>query len=196
MFNKFAVLLFVLVGFSVNADVVKWVDKQGKVHYSNKVPKKYKKSSKRIKFVEYKKTIKTEDTFVAVAWDDIDWSTGEKKSDSTLKEKVIKKSRQRKAKKMSITELRAACDIAREKRLAPARAEAIEECITKNKRQTSDVTAYCERFNRTFGDESYGVSNWRPYRSNSYRIIRKQRLFHNIPECRRLYKAEDKRKGE
>lgn len=194
MFLKLTVLFLFTFSFSLNADVVKWVDNQGKTHYSNKAPKKHKKSSKKITFVKYKKPEKLEVVLVPA----VDWSKDFTQINTTFQTETDnnqkpKKSRQRKqkVKEPTITELRAQCDIAREKRLAPARAEAIEACIEKNQRQTKNVAAYCERFNRTFGEEQYGS-----FYSNlhgRYRVTRSQRLFHNIPECRRLYRAEDKR---
>lgn len=190
MFPAFLVsLLTVFFSFNLNADVVKWVDSEGKTHYSNKAPKNNKKSSQNIKFTEYKKSAKVEDAPA------VDWSKDFPELETSNKGLNRNKSKYRnpiKKKEPSIAELRAQCDIAREKRLAPARAEAIEECIAKNQRQTKNVVAYCERFNRTFGDEQQGtVFSHGLYRG--YITTRSQRLFHNIPECRRLYKAEDKR---
>jgi len=197
MFRKLAVLFLIVFSFSLSADVVKWVDNEGNTHYSNKAPKQHKKTSKKIKFVKYKKPEKIDVELVPA----VDWSkdftqiktTYKLDSTETSDNQKPKKSRQRKQriKEPTITELRAQCDIAREKRLAPARAEAIEECIEKNERQTKNVVAYCERFNRTFGEEQQGLSysHWH----GRYRITRSQRLFHNIPECRRLYRAEDKK---
>ena len=192
MLIKLTVIFLFVFALNAYADVVKWVDSAGNTHYSNKAPKKHKKSSKKIKFVTYKKPEKVEVVVVPA----VDWSkdfTQINTHNQSEKSKKLKqnKSRQRKPKQATITELRAQCDIAREKRLAPARAEAIEACIEKNQRQTKNVAAYCERFNRTFGDEQHGrfYSRWH----GRYRVIRNQRLFHNIPECRRLYRAEDKR---
>lgn len=207
MCRQFAVFFLFVFSVSVNADVVKWIDSEGNTHYSNKAPKQHKKGAKKIEFVTYKKPEKTEVVVVPVSFSELDWKSKAKESDGRIKQenrKTHKKNRQRNAKlkKLSITELRAQCDIAREKRLAPARAEAIEACIEKNERQTKNVVAYCERFNRTFGDETVGgFSYYYPhilgyggyYNYRKDTTIRSPRLFHNIPECRALYRAEDKR---
>ena len=199
MFSKITVVIFLTFSFSVNADVVKWVDSQGKTHYSNKAPKQHKNAAQKINFTQYKKPQKI-DVVVVPA---VDWSKDFTQTETSYQTEVSKsnykpqKSRQRKprkVKKLTITELRAQCDIAREKRLAPARAEAIEDCIEKNERQTKNVAAYCERFNRTFGDQQHGGFYVNAHRSYPYVVGgSRQRLFHNIPECRRLYRAEDKR---
>ncbi|MEH6457504.1 MAG: DUF4124 domain-containing protein [Cocleimonas sp.] len=193
MFNKLTAVFLLLFSFSLNADVVKWVDSEGKTHYSNKAPKKNKKYSQKIKFTQYKKPEKIEVNIVPA----VDWSKDFTQIDNSYQSETQAKSRQpklRKKKEPTIVELRAQCDIAREKRLAPARAEAVEECIEKNERQTKNVVAFCERFNRTFGDEQHGgvsVHYGGVYRNTSGSS--RQRLFHNILECRRLYRAEDKR---
>ena len=190
MFRELAIAFLLLFSFSLNADVVKWVDSEGKTHYSNKVPKKNKKSSKKIKFTQYQKPEKIEVVIVPA----VDWSKDFTQIDNTYQSETRTKSRQRKKKEPTIAELRAQCDIAREERLAPARAEAIEECIKKNESQTKNVVAYCERFNRTFGDEEHGGVYFHSRgRFRNFVGTGKQRLFHNIPECLRLYRAEDKR---
>lgn len=189
MLIKLTVLFLILFSFSLNADVVKWVDSEGKTHYSNKAPKKNKKSSKQIKFSDYQKNEKDEELPA------VDWSKDFPELEPSYQKPKQSKSRQRKKvkqKEPTISELRAQCDIAREIRLAPARAEAIEECIEKRERHTKNVVAYCERFNRTFGDEQQGGVSFQG-RYRRYTSTRSQRLFHSIPECRRLYKAEDKR---
>ncbi len=190
MFIKLAIAFLLLFSFSLNADVVKWVDSEGKTHYSNKAPKKNKKSSQKIKFTQYQKPEKIEVVIVPA----VDWSKDFTQIDNTYQSETRTKSRQRKKKEPTIAELRAQCDIAREVRLAPARAEAIEECIEKNESQTKNVVAYCERFNRTFGDEEHGGVYFHSRgRFRNFVGTGKQRLFHNIPECLRLYRAEDKR---
>ncbi len=190
MFIKLAIAFLLLFSFSLNADVVKWVDSEGKTHYSNKAPKKNKKSSQKIKFTQYQKPEKIEVVIVPA----VDWSKDFTQIDNTYQSETHSKSRQRKKKEPTIVELRAQCDIAREERLAPARAEAIEECIEKNESQTKNVVAYCERFNRTFGDEEHGGVYFHSRgRFRNFVGTGKQRLFHNIPECLRLYRAEDKR---
>ena len=190
MFRKLAIAFLLLFSFSLNADVVKWVDSEGKTHYSNKAPKKNKKSSQKIKFTQYQKPEKIEVVIVPA----VDWSKDFTQIDNTYQSETRTKSRQRKKKELTIAELRAQCDIAREERLAPARAEAIEECIEKNESQTKNVVAYCERFNRTFGDEEHGGVYFHSRgRFRNFVGTGKQRLFHNIPECLRLYRAEDKR---
>ena len=190
MFRKLAIAFLLLFSFSLNADVVKWVDSEGKTHYSNKAPKKNKKSSQKIKFTQYQKPEKIEVVIVPA----VDWSKDFTQIDNTYQSETRTKSRQRKKKEPTIAELRAQCDIAREERLAPARAEAIEECIEKNESQTKNVVAYCERFNRTFGDEEHGGVYFHSRgRFRNFVGTGKQRLFHNIPECLRLYRAEDKR---
>lgn len=193
MYRLCALFTFLVFSISLNADVVKWVDSEGKTHYSTKVPKQHKKSAQKIKFTQYKKPAKSEIVHVAA----VDWSKDFMQVGNSVQLITPKKNRQRKPRKLkqaTITELRAQCDIAREKRLAPARAEAIEECIEKNQRQTKNVVAYCKRFNRTFGDEQHGGFYVNAHRTYPYIVgSRRPRLFHNIPECRRLYRAEDKR---
>ncbi|MGK0271717.1 MAG: hypothetical protein ACI88H_002383 [Cocleimonas sp.] len=195
MFAKLIVVFLLLFSFSINADVIKWVDSEGKTHYSNKAPKINRNTSQKIKFGKYKKSEQNEEAIAPV----IDRNEDVTKSDILYQPEVSKKKRKRKTRKVkkpSIIELRAQCDIAREKRLAPGLADAIKACIKKNESQTKKVIAYCERFNRTFGDELVGGFYRNPHRHGRYPYIaggRSQRLFHNIPECLRLYRAEDKR---
>lgn len=197
MFRQVLIVFMFVFSVSLNADVVKWVDSEGKTHYSNKAPKQHNKSAQKIKFTQYKKPEKIE----VVAVPAVDWSKDFMQVENSYQAKPFKKApkksrnhRQGKQKEPTIAELRAQCDIAREERLAPARAEAIEACIEKNEEKTKNVAAYCERFNRTFGDEQVGgfhVSSYGNYRRTVG--TRRVRLFHNIPECKRLYRAEDKR---
>lgn len=172
MFIKLVVLLFLLVSFNLNADVYKWVDKNGQVHYSNKASKKGKKSAKKIKFKKYKKPDKSTEIAPPVPEDWSDYST----------EAPIKKiKRKPKIKEPTIEELKVRCELAREKRLAPVREEEIEKCVEKNKDHMKRPREYCERYYRYFGNAEISPRG------------RTLRLFHNIPECRRLYRAEDKR---
>jgi len=60
------------------------------------------------------------------------------------------------------------CQKQREENIAPLREQAIEDCVTKQRRDQE----YCERFNRTFG-------NARP-RGNGSMI---PRLFGDLPVC-------------
>lgn len=61
-------------------------------------------------------------------------------------------------------ELDAACEAAREAKLAPLRAQHIEECVAKEQRQDR---AACERFYADYGNRS---GNQAP-------------LFYDLPEC-------------
>jgi len=169
MLIKLMVSFLLMFSFVVYADIVKWVDENGQTHYSNKAPKESKKSSKKIKFETYKKPSKsTEITAVIV----------DKNPEIKPAKKILL--RPVKTKKPTISELKVQCELAREERLAPVREEEIEECIDKNESRIKRPREYCERYHRYFGNGEIG------------RYGRTLRLFHNIPECRRLYRAEDR----
>jgi hypothetical protein len=72
-------------------------------------------------------------------------------------------------------ELIEACEKQREENIAPLREQAIEDCVTKQRR----TREYCENFNRTFG-------NARP-RGNGTMI---PRMFWNLPVCEKSFAAE------
>ena len=67
------------------------------------------------------------------------------------------------------------CQKQREENIAPLREQAIEDCVTKQRR----TREYCENFNRTFG-------NARP-RGNGTMI---PRMFWNLPVCEKSFAAE------
>jgi hypothetical protein len=70
--------------------------------------------------------------------------------------------------KMSIIDLDARCDEARERMIAPLREAEIETC----KQDKREDPAFCEQFNADFGDGGRTVSGWvRP------------RLFGDLPQC-------------
>jgi hypothetical protein len=72
-------------------------------------------------------------------------------------------------------ELMEACQKQREENVAPLREQAIEDCVTKQRKDRE----YCERFNRTFG-------NARP-RGNGTMI---PGMFWNLPVCETAVAAE------
>ncbi len=71
-------------------------------------------------------------------------------------------------------ELDAACEVARQKKLTPMRAEYVEECVEKKQRRDREA---CERFYADYGDSS--ANNLVP-------------LFYDLPEC---VKAHEYRKS-
>jgi hypothetical protein len=72
-------------------------------------------------------------------------------------------------------ELIEACEKQREENIAPLREQAIEDCVTKRRRDRE----YCESYNRTFG-------NARP-RGNGTMI---PRMFWNLPVCEKYFAAQ------
>jgi len=75
------------------------------------------------------------------------------------------------------------CEDARQKKLAPLRNEAINKCISKDKKST-DAKQKCERFYADFGAAVR-------YKSGGH----KERMFNDLPECLKLYAAEQKNKS-
>ena len=73
------------------------------------------------------------------------------------------------------SELMDECQMQREENIAPLREQAIEDCVTKQRRDRE----YCERFNRTFG-------NARP-RGNGTMI---PGLFWDLPVCQKADAAD------
>jgi hypothetical protein len=78
-----------------------------------------------------------------------------------------------------LEQLKRQCEEAREQQIAPLRKQAIDECIAKGVKSTSE----CENFYADYGNA--GTT-----KSGGFR----QRMFHNIPECQAYYDAEEKLK--
>lgn len=75
------------------------------------------------------------------------------------------------AQQPSLDELERRCEEAREKKIAPLREQAIEECIASNPRRR-DAESFCRRFYGDFGQGGATASGGtRP------------RMFHDLPEC-------------
>jgi hypothetical protein len=73
------------------------------------------------------------------------------------------------------SELMVECQKQREENIAPLREQAIEDCVTKQRRDRE----YCERFNRTFG-------NARP-RAGGGMI---PGMFWELPDCQNAFAAQ------
>ena len=82
------------------------------------------------------------------------------------------------AQEPSLQELQQRCEQAREKKIAPLRQAAIEECLTSNPRRRN-VDEYCERFYSDFGQGG---------RTESGHF--RQPMFHDLPECQEFHEAE------
>ncbi|PLX57335.1 MAG: hypothetical protein C0629_02950 [Chromatiales bacterium] len=78
----------------------------------------------------------------------------------------------------SLSALKQRCEAAREAKIAPLRAAAIDECVTKQKKDR----ASCERFYRDYGNGGRTAAG-----------AAKQRMFNDLPECLELYEAEKNR---
>jgi len=78
----------------------------------------------------------------------------------------------------SLTSLKKRCEAAREAKIAPLRAAAIEECVNKEKKDR----ASCERFYSDYGNGGRTAGG-----------AAKQRMFNELPECLELYEAEKNR---
>ena len=78
----------------------------------------------------------------------------------------------------SLQELEQRCKQAREKKIAPLRQDAIEECLASNPRRRN-ADEYCERFYSDFG---LGGRT----QSGHFR----QPMFHDLPECVEYREAE------
>lgn len=72
-------------------------------------------------------------------------------------------------------ELDKACEVAREKRLAPLRQRYIEECVEQQKQDR----AYCERFYSDYGAQS---GNRAP-------------MFYDLPECVTAFEYRNSQRG-
>ncbi len=78
----------------------------------------------------------------------------------------------------SIETLRQRCEAAREAKIAPLRAAAIEDCVNNEKKDP----AYCERFYADFGAGGRTAAG-----------AARERMFNDLPECLELYEAEKTR---
>ena len=87
----------------------------------------------------------------------------------------------------SLEELQQRCEEAREKKLAPLREKAIEECIQqrKNNRGSSDPREECEQFYSDFGQ---GMAT----KEAGF----KQPMFSDLPECVQFREAEQKQQEQ
>ena len=81
------------------------------------------------------------------------------------------------ASETSIDTLRQRCEAAREAKIAPLRAAAIDDCVNKEKKDR----AYCERFYADYGNGGRTAGG-----------ATRQRMFNDLPECLELYEAERK----
>ena len=76
---------------------------------------------------------------------------------------------------VSVEELNRRCEAAREKRIAPLRQQAIEECVAKGQKSREE----CTRFYADYGEGGRtGTGTYRP------------RMFSDLPECQTADKAE------
>jgi len=75
------------------------------------------------------------------------------------------------------------CEDARQQKLTPLRNEAISKCVSNDKKST-DAKQKCERFYADFGAAVR-------YKSGGH----KERMFNDLPECLKLYAAEQKNKS-
>ncbi len=82
------------------------------------------------------------------------------------------------ASKTDLNKLELRCEEAREKKIAPLRKAAIEECVAKD-RNPRDAREKCEKF---YIDYGAGVR----YKSGGH----KERMFNDLPECLEFYEAE------
>ena len=85
--------------------------------------------------------------------------------------------------KAELKKLENQCAEAREKKIAPLREKAIEECAKKD-RATRDVRERCERHYVDYGQAVR-------YKSGDG----KERMFNHLPECLEFYEAERKHKA-
>ncbi len=171
MFIKMIILLILIFNFNLYADIVKWVDKNGQVHYSNKAPKKLKKSAKKIKFVTYKKPDKNTEVSPPTPLDRSIYSTEVPKRQIKRKPKV---------KKPTLAELKVDCEMARQRAIAPIQQKIIEECVETN-RMTKRPRDYCEGLHSNLGDQ-VPSNHW----------IRRK-TFLELPECIKVFEAEKKK---
>lgn len=82
----------------------------------------------------------------------------------------------------SLEDLRARCEDARERRIAPLRAAAIEDCATR--RRSTLTRADCERLYADFGQGGATVTD-----------ARRPPMFNDLPECLEYFEAQDARRS-
>ena len=84
----------------------------------------------------------------------------------------------------NLKELGLRCEEAREKKIAPLRKAAIEECVAKD-RSPKDAREKCEKF---YVDYGAGAR----YKTGGH----KERMFNDLPECLEFYEAEKESKKD
>ena len=153
-------------------DVFKWTDETGVVHYGESVPAGV-KNYERVNIAPSPAAPTPRRPQVA---DRPEVS----ESDSTLPTPTVPTSAaaNEPVSAMSLKELDRICEDARERKIAPLRAAAIEECQMTSQR---DDPEYCGRFYATFG-EAVRLSNG----------ATRPRMFNELPEC---VQAEQERRN-
>ncbi len=88
------------------------------------------------------------------------------------------------ASKAELQKLEKRCEDARQKKIAPLRKQAVDECAKKD-RATRDAREKCERFYVDYGEAVH-------YKYGGH----KERMFNDLPVCLEFYEAERKYKAK
>lgn len=172
-------LLFLSFSLALFAAIYKWVDEEGNVHYGDCPPAECEPEQ-----IETTPGPSTEE--LQRSRERAEQLIQEQKRREEAKKLEIEQKTDRPKETdeskmkppLSVEELDKRCEEAIEKKIAPLRKAAIEECVANKRLRLKSPREDCERLYKDYGAGGPGAhGRWRP------------RMFHNIPECIEADKA-------
>ncbi len=154
-----------VIASGVEAEIYKWVDKEGNTYFSDESSEQYKSEE-----LQIEPGPSEEEVFKA-----------QQRAEQSLKDsneleeplKITPKAEDEPEQNQPLTleELDKRCEKAIEERLAPLRDAVIKECIADENRRLPNPQEDCKNFYKDFGHSTFVNGHSRP------------RMFHNLPEC-------------
>lgn len=182
---RLIVVIFILsIAVTMGAEIYKWIDSDGDIHYSDSPPNEQK--SEKLQVMpgpgeeEIEKAQQQADHLIKETEE-----PRKKESDpqnNNPKEEDLPEIDVEPKEPLSLEELDQRCEDAREEKIAPLREAAIQECVVK-KRRASDGLEYCKRFHKDFG-EGFVIYNPQGQRTGA-----QARMFADLPECTEAFNA-------